>query len=111
MVSETNGYGKIVLDIDIKSHYIYTQDRGKGGETLMVKEIAGVKMYNIKDLAESLGLTERTIRGWYQKNKITGGVKLGKEWFISEANLQRFLNAEGDVKPTMAKPGRKRKGG
>ncbi|MEW6686315.1 MAG: helix-turn-helix domain-containing protein [Candidatus Edwardsbacteria bacterium] len=59
----------------------------------MVKQIGDVKLYSIIDLSKSLGLTERTIRGWFYQGRLKG-VKLGKEWYISEENLKRFLNAE-----------------
>jgi hypothetical protein len=59
-----------------------------------MKQIGDTKMFSILDLAESTGLTTRTIRGWFMAGKLKGkGVKLGKEWFISEDNLKRFLNA------------------
>lgn len=73
----------------------------------MVKQIGDIKMYSIHDLVKSLGLTERTIRGWFMTKKIKG-VKLGKEWFISEDNLRRFLNAEEESKAVTLKLNRKR---
>jgi len=59
----------------------------------MVKQIGDTKLYSIKDLSKSLGLTERTIREWFRQRRLNG-VKLGKEWYISDENLKRFLNAE-----------------
>lgn len=59
----------------------------------MVKQIGDTKLYSITDLSTALDLTERTIRGWFYQGKLKG-VKLGKEWYISEENLKRFLNAE-----------------
>ena len=80
----------------------------------MVKEVAGLKMYSLADVSQELGLTERTVRGWFMQGKLRG-VKLGKEWFISETNLRKFLNAEDegyaqgqpDVKKHFSKRGRK----
>lgn len=59
----------------------------------MVKEIGDIKLYSMHDLNEYLGLKERTIGEWFRKGKLKG-VKIGKEWHISEENLRKFLNAE-----------------
>lgn len=59
----------------------------------MVKQLGDTKLYSITDLSQSLSLKERTIREWFYRGRLKG-VKLGKEWYISEENLKRFLNAE-----------------
>ncbi len=80
----------------------------------MVRSVGGMKMFSIADLSKDLGLTIRTIRQWFMDGKLPG-VKLGKEWYISEDNLKAFLNAvpqtgvNKDQEPSDKK--RKAKGG
>lgn len=59
----------------------------------MVKQIGNIKLYSVKDLHAALGVNERTIRDWFKKGRFKG-VKIGTEWYISEANLTKFLNVE-----------------
>jgi len=60
----------------------------------MAKQIGKIKLYSVKDLNESLGVNERTVREWFKKGRIKG-VKIGTEWHVTEENLGKFLNAEG----------------
>ena len=60
----------------------------------MAKQIGKIKLYSVKDLKESLGVNERTVREWFRKRRIKG-VKIGTEWHVTEENLGKFLNAEG----------------
>ena len=59
----------------------------------MVRNVGGTKMFSIADLSQDLELTIRTVRQWFIDGKLPG-VKLGKEWYISEDNLRAFLNAK-----------------
>ena len=65
----------------------------------MAKQIGKIKLYSVKDLNESLGVNERTVREWFKKGRIKG-VKIGTQWHVTEENLGKFLNAEGvaDIK-------------
>jgi excisionase family DNA binding protein len=77
----------------------------------MVKQIGHIKIYSVKDLHESLGVNERTIRDWFNKGRLRG-VKIGTQWHITEENLRRFLNAEeGGESVREPKKKRKIKGG
>ena len=60
----------------------------------MAKQIGKIKLYSVKDLNESLGVNERTIREWFKKGRLKG-VKIGTEWHVTEENLGKFLNVEG----------------
>jgi excisionase family DNA binding protein len=60
----------------------------------MAKQIGKIKLYSVKDLNESLGVNERTVREWFRRGRIKG-VKIGTEWHVTEENLGKFLNAEG----------------
>lgn len=72
----------------------------------MVRNVGGTKMFSIADLSQDLELTIRTVRQWFIDGKLPG-VKLGKEWYISEDNLKAFLNAKIQEQGS----GQKRKGG
>ncbi len=65
----------------------------------MVRQIADIKLYSIKELHSALGVNIRTLRYWFHSGRLKG-VKIGGEWHISEGNLSRFLNAEegGEIK-------------
>ena len=57
-----------------------------------MKEVGPIKLYSIEDLSKMLGLTPRTLRGWFSHGKFKGkGVKIGKEWHLSEENLTKIL--------------------
>lgn len=49
------------------------------------------------DVAQRLQVNERTVTQWLRKNHLRG-FKIGKEWRVSEADLQAFLEA-GANKP------------
>ena len=57
----------------------------------MDREIDGIKMYTLFEVAQKLHLTERTLHT-YIKNKKIKAVKIGGRWYISEDNLKNFLN-------------------
>ena len=44
------------------------------------------------DVAQRLQVNERTVTQWLRKNQLRG-YKIGKEWRISERDLQLFLEA------------------
>lgn len=50
-----------------------------------------LQFYSVKYVASYLELTEETIREKLRKGELTG-VKIGKSWRVSEANLKNFLN-------------------
>jgi len=64
----------------------------------MAKQIGDIKLYSVRDLNKALGVNERTLRNWFNKRRLQG-VKIGTEWYITEENLKKFLNA-GDAGKT-----------
>ncbi|MEE8328807.1 MAG: helix-turn-helix domain-containing protein [Thermodesulfovibrionia bacterium] len=62
-----------------------------------MKQIGDIKLYSVKDLHNALGVNERTIRDWFNKGRFKGR-KIGNEWFITEENLKKFLNADEGAK-------------
>lgn len=64
-----------------------------------MKQVAGIKLYSVRDLHEALGVNERTIREWFNKKRLRG-VKISKGWYVTEENLRAFLSGEeGRHKP------------
>lgn len=59
----------------------------------MPREIAGVKMYNLEEAADELGVSYATIRNYRKAGRINGQ-RIGRTVMITEAELKRFaLNA------------------
>jgi len=61
----------------------------------MVRQMGDVRLYSVQDLNEGLGIHGRTIRTWFNKGRLRG-VKLGREWFVTEENLKAFLSGEAE---------------
>ena len=55
------------------------------------KAMRGVKFYSVEDLSEILGISGYAVRDYLRKGKITA-VKVGARWWISQKNLDNFLN-------------------
>ena len=52
-----------------------------------------VKTYTVSDIAQDLGVTERTIREYIKSGKIKA-VKVGNKYIISEDNYRDFVNGK-----------------
>lgn len=89
-----------------------TRGRNTSGEALQngalnMKEIEGVKLYDLAEVAEKLGVAERTVLYYLANGKYGRGIqrlygqKIGKRWYISEDNIRRFLegNAARNSQP------------
>ncbi len=59
----------------------------------MAIRIKNQKFYRTEDLADMLPLREPSIRVYLRSGKIKG-VKIGLFWYVSESNLNRFLQGE-----------------
>lgn len=51
------------------------------------------KLYSVKDLTKMLPITPLTIREYFRKGKIKGN-KVGRNWYVTEENLESFLEGE-----------------
>lgn len=58
-----------------------------------IKEALNVNVYTLKDLSKMLRITERTLIN-YLRERVLEGQKVKGTWFITEKNLNRFLNGE-----------------
>ena len=52
-----------------------------------------LKTYTVSDIAQHLGVTERTIREYIKSGKIKA-VKVGNKYIISEDNYRDFVNGK-----------------
>lgn len=55
------------------------------------------KLYSVKDLTKMLPITPLTIREYFRKGKIKGN-KVGRNWYVTEENLESFLEGEDTKK-------------
>ena len=53
-----------------------------------------IKLYTLKELEPILGVSNKTLLRYANSGKLKC-VKIGREWKISEENLQKFINGEG----------------
>ena len=51
--------------------------------------------YTVRQIAETLSLTEETIREKFRKGELEG-IKIGKSWRMEGSKLRRFLNVNAD---------------
>lgn len=55
-------------------------------------EIGGVKLYTVKDIAKAMEVEEQTVRR-YIKRGFLQSKKIGRNIFITEAQLREFIEA------------------
>ena len=55
-------------------------------------EIGDVKLYTVKDIAKAMGVEEQTVRR-YIKRGFLQSKKIGRNIFITEAQLKEFIEA------------------
>ena len=48
--------------------------------------------FSIKDVAETLGVNERTVRRWIKAGHMSGH-RVGRQWRISKKDIEEFLAA------------------
>ena len=68
-------------------------------EVIPEKKIRGVKFFNTKDVADILGLSIISARIYLRDGKLPGGLKIGGVWYISNKNLDKWLNKDIFSKP------------
>lgn len=55
--------------------------------------VSGVKLYNVKEVAEMLESTEATIRVYFRDGTLKGRKITGK-WYVTEENLKQYIDGE-----------------
>jgi len=58
-----------------------------------MKEISGLKLFNLQELSKTLGVGILTLRTYCRKRRIQGQ-KIGREWYVEEDELKKFLKGE-----------------
>lgn len=58
-----------------------------------MKSIEGVTLYDMQDLMEVLGVTERSIHEYISRGKMRS-VKFGRHVYVSSAALRDFLDGD-----------------
>jgi hypothetical protein len=63
------------------------------------KNIQGISFFCVKDIAKILGLSIISARLYLKDGKIPGGLKIGGVWYVSNRNLNKWLNKDIFSKP------------
>jgi len=58
------------------------------------RRIRGISFFTVDDLQKILDLQKRTIRKYLSTGKIGGAIKVGRRFYLSNKNLDRFLGKE-----------------
>ena len=58
-----------------------------------MKEIAGIKCYELQEVADILGVHYQTIRNLIKNGKIMA-TRIGRNYMITEQNLQKYINGD-----------------
>ena len=54
------------------------------------------RLYTLKEASEALGISPLTLRKWIIAGQIVG-TKIGKQWRITETDLQDFISKNRQV--------------
>jgi len=55
------------------------------------KIVRGIKFFTSEDIAQILGLSILSARLYLKNGRIPGAIKVGRRWFVSSKNLDRWL--------------------
>ena len=58
-------------------------------------QIGELKAYNADELAEILKVHPRTARNYLKDGRIPGAKKIGGKWYITERQIQVYLESNG----------------
>ncbi|MBA7526413.1 hypothetical protein ES705_18575 [subsurface metagenome] len=58
------------------------------------RKIKDVRFYDVPTLVKLLGLTKTTIRKYLRMGRIPGAVRLGRRYFVSAKNINKYLHIE-----------------
>ncbi|GEM_PF-4427420 len=64
----------------------------------MSKEVAGTKIYTLKEIAGQLEITVTTLREYINNGRLKAKM-IGRFWYVSEKNLREFVDTP-DTKDT-----------
>ena len=63
-----------------------------------MKVVNGMKIYEVEDLVELLGITRVSVQRYLREGRIKG-IKIGRRWHVTEGNLKAFLSGETTYTP------------
>lgn len=55
------------------------------------KKVRGIKFFTSEDVSRILGLSILSARLYLKDGKIPGGIKIGRRWYISNRNMDKWL--------------------
>jgi len=64
-------------------------------KVMAIIKIGKKQFYNVETLAKMLSVPVQTVRLYIRRGRIKA-LKIGKFYLVSEENLQKFLDGEGD---------------
>ncbi len=62
-------------------------------ESKRTDDIKGLKMYNLAEISEVLGITRGTLLACIKDGRLKG-IKIANRWRVTEENLKAFANGE-----------------
>lgn len=74
-----------------------TKDLAKVNDIISKMAQKKEAIYDAGKLAKFFGVTKRTARGWCKKGKLPA-FKIGKEWKIRVADLQKMIDQEVSIR-------------
>ena len=66
-----------------------------GIKDMSILKIGRKQFYNVETLAKMLSIPVQTVRLYIRRGRIKA-LKVGRRYLVSEENLQKFLDGEGD---------------
>ena len=63
----------------------------------MPRQVGELKLFDVQELAELLGVQDNTIRNYLKAGRIAGQ-KLGTKWYVSEDGLRDYFNQKRQPK-------------
>ncbi|GAH17228.1 unnamed protein product, partial [marine sediment metagenome] len=66
------------------------------------RTVRGIKFFSSEDVSRILGLSIISARLYLKDGKIPGGIKIGRRWFVSNRNLDKWLTGSFIFTPSQA---------
>lgn len=66
------------------------------------KTVRGIKFFTSEDVSRILGLSILSARLYLKNGRIPGAIKIGRRWFISNRNLDKWLTGSFIFTPSQA---------
>lgn len=60
--------------------------------------VGGLVLFTVEELAELLGVQERTIREYLRDGRLKGR-KVGRRWYVPEESLRKYFGLDEEPEP------------